>query len=549
MGSSVSNESTSSSEMNPVQLPSVYDVQKVLGEGCFGQVLKCWKKDIKQTVAVKIPKFFDEDTVNEVSMLRRIKRLKLDQHNIVEFIDYFQTKHGKAIVLEMLDISLGDYLEMTSFAPMLLSDISSIIQQMGTAFEALKGIGVIHGDVHLFNIMMENHQTRPFRVKLIDFGGAISTSEATQGKLLQPLAFRSPEIILGCPFSEAIDMWSLGCLMFIMICGKQPFSGCCGYEVLRSIINLLGQPEDLVLSTGLRTKKYFNWTESNSWELKTSFEYFRCHLSSVNKDHNLQSLDDLKEIRLEENNEAEAAEREQCIELLKAMLQTDEDERITPREVLIHPFFTKVYPNNGALAAASSLVRWKPMENLASALGEPATTPLMDDESTVIRPDGCTPSPEVPPAGVIQVLPATAENTLLLEGQGSKVSGRTYIVKFSGSSAFTSVFSNKDCTPSPTFLLSGVILVRPAIAQRTLMEDQESAVSFQSGLNETSWSSVINTESSTESSVCEDSGSGENMGAEKKPQKKRNCFRRVFSWMKKTFRSCVTSVDASACDS
>ncbi|XP_030267146.1 homeodomain-interacting protein kinase 1-like isoform X1 [Sparus aurata] len=549
MGSSVSNESTSSSEMNPVQLPSVYDVQKVLGEGCFGQVLKCWKKDIKQTVAVKIPKFFDEDTVNEVSMLRRFKRLKLDQHNIVEFIDYFQTKHGKAIVLEMLDISLGDYLEMTSFAPMLLSDISSIIQQMGTAFEALKGIGVIHGDVHLFNIMMENHQTRPFRVKLIDFGGAISTSEATQGKLLQPLAFRSPEIILGCPFSEAIDMWSLGCLMFIMICGKQLFSGCCGYEVLRSIINLLGQPEDLVLSTGLRTKKYFNWTESNSWELKTSFEYFRCHLSSVNKDHNLQSLDDLKEIRLEENNEAEAAEREQCIELLKAMLKTDEDERITPREVLIHPFFTKDYPNNGALAAASSLVRWKPMENLASALGEPATTPLMDDVSTVIQTDGCTPSPEVPPAGVIQVLPATAENTLLLEGQGSKVSGRTYIVKFSGSSAFTSVFSNKDCTPSPTFLLSGVILVRPVIAQHTLMEDQESAVSFQSGLNETSWSSVINTESSTESSVCEDSGSGENMGAEKKPQKKRNCFRRVFSWMKKTFRSCVTSVDASACDS
>ncbi|XP_030280731.1 homeodomain-interacting protein kinase 1-like [Sparus aurata] len=493
MGSSVSNESMSSSEMNPVQLPSGYEFQEVLGEGCFGEVLKCWKKDIKQTVAVKIPKFFDEDTVNEVSMLRRFKRLKLDRHNIVEFIDCFQTKHGKAIVLEMLDISLGDYLEMTSFAPMLLSDIRSVIQQMGTAFEALKGIGVIHGDVHLFNIMMENHQTRPLRVKLIDFGGAISTSEATQGKLLQPLAFRSPEIILGCPFSEAIDMWSLGCLMFIMICSKQPFSGCCGYEILRSIIDLLGQPADLVLSTGLRTKKYFNWTESNSWELKTSFEYFRCHLSSVNKDHNLQSLDDLKEIRLEENNEAEAAEREQCIELLKAMLKMNEDERITPREVLIHPFFTKDYPNNGALAAASPLVRWKPMENLASALGEPATTPLTDNESAVIQPDGCMPSPKISPAGVIQVRPATAENTLLLEGQGRKVS-------------------------------------------------------FQSGLNETSCSSMPRTESSMESSICEDPGSCENMGA-KKPQKKKNCFRRVFSWMRKTFRLCVTSVDALAYDS
>ena len=77
--------------------------------------------------------------------------------------------------------------------------------------------------------------------------------------------------------------------------------------------------------------------------------------------------------------------------------------------------------SNGALAAASPLVRWKPRENLASALGEPATTPLTDDESAVIQPDGCMPSPEIPPTGVIQVRPATAKNTLLLEGQGSKV--------------------------------------------------------------------------------------------------------------------------------
>ena len=66
MGSSVSKASTSSSEINPVQLPRGYEVLKVLGEGYFGKVLKCWKKDIKQTVAVKIPKCFENDTVNEV---------------------------------------------------------------------------------------------------------------------------------------------------------------------------------------------------------------------------------------------------------------------------------------------------------------------------------------------------------------------------------------------------------------------------------------------------------------------------------------------------
>ncbi|XP_036966875.1 homeodomain-interacting protein kinase 1-like isoform X5 [Acanthopagrus latus] len=505
MGSSVSKASTSSSEMNPVQLPRGYEVLKVLGEGYFGTVLKCWKKDIKQTVAVKIPKCFENDTVNEVSMLRRFKRLKLHQHNIVEFIDSFQTKHGKAIVLELLDITLGDYLGLTSFAPMLLSDIRSIIQQMGTALEALKGIRVIHADLHLHNVMIENHQTRPFRVKLIDFGVAMSRSEASQGKHLQPLAFRSPEILLGCPFSEAIDMWSLGCLMFVMICGKLPFSGRSEYEILRSIIDLLGQPEDLVLSSGLQTKKYFNCTESNSWEFKTSLEYFRCHLSSV-KNHKLQSLDDLKIVRLEENNEAEAAEREQCIELLKAILKTSEDERITPREVLTHPFITKDYPNGAEKSETSR-------------------------------------------AGVILVRPATAENTLLLEGQGSKVSGRSYIDKTSGCSAFTSPFSSEDCTPSSTYLPSGVILVRPATAQCTVLGDQESAVSSQSGRYEASVSLETDIESGMESSICEDLGSCETTGAKNEPGKKKKFLRRVLSWMRKTLRPCVPSVDGPACDS
>ncbi|XP_036934674.1 homeodomain-interacting protein kinase 1-like [Acanthopagrus latus] len=539
MGSSVSKASTSSSEMNPVQLPSRYEVLEVLGEGYFGKVLKCRKKDNKQTVAVKIPKCFENDTVNEVSMLRRFKRLKLHQHNIVEFIDCFQTRYGKAIVLEVLDITLGDYLGKTSFAPMLLSDIRSIIQQMGTAFEALKGIGVIHADLHLHNIMMENHQTRPFRVKLIDFGVAMSRSEASQGKRLQPLAFRSPEIMLGCPFSEAIDMWSLGCLMFIMICGKLPFSGRSEYEILRSITGLIGQPEDLVLSTGLQTKKYFNWTESNSWELKTSFEYFKCHLSSV-KHHKLQSLDDLKIMRLEENNEAEATEREQCIELLKAMLKTGEDERIAPCQVLTHAFITKDYPNN--VAEKSDTSQRKMMRPKAAVMSKrrPACLTTAPPSSLACYS---------PPAGVILVRPATADNTLLLDGQGSKVSGRSYIDKTSGCSAFTSPFSSEDCIPSPTFLPSGVILVRPATAQRTVLGDQESAVSFQSGLYEASVSLVTDVESGMETPICEASGSCENMEAKKEPGKKKNVLRRVFSWLRKTFRPCLPSVDGPACDS
>lgn len=46
----------------------------------------------------------------------------------------------------------------------------------------------------------------------------------------------------------------------------------------------------------------------------------------------------------EENNKAEAVEREHCVELLKAMQKIDPNKRITPQEVLALPFNTKNYP-------------------------------------------------------------------------------------------------------------------------------------------------------------------------------------------------------------
>ena len=59
-------------------------------------------------------------------------------------------------------------------------------------------------------------------------------------------------------------------------------------------------------------------------------------------------------MRLEKDNKNEIEEREQCIELLKAMLRVDAKERITPRGVLAHPFIT-----NGSLASASMTKRSK----------------------------------------------------------------------------------------------------------------------------------------------------------------------------------------------
>ena len=71
-----------------------------------------------------------------------------------------------------------------------LSLVLSLSLQLLTAFDALKGIGVVHSDLKPDNVMLTNHQGEPFRVKLRDFGVSFPTSKEHRGHTIQPLGYR-----------------------------------------------------------------------------------------------------------------------------------------------------------------------------------------------------------------------------------------------------------------------------------------------------------------------------------------------------------------------
>lgn len=103
---------------------------------------------------------------------------------------------------------------------------------------------------------------KPLRVKLIDFGSAVAAAEVERGVIMQPIAyryvssialsfwlfgplcrngshsnsrcvhpaFRSPDVILGLPVSEAVDVWSLGAVLATMYLGSLPFPQRCQYH-------------------------------------------------------------------------------------------------------------------------------------------------------------------------------------------------------------------------------------------------------------------------------------------------------------------------------
>uniref|UniRef100_A0A3P8UN72 Protein kinase domain-containing protein n=1 Tax=Cynoglossus semilaevis TaxID=244447 RepID=A0A3P8UN72_CYNSE len=194
---------------------SVYCVQSILGQGAYGIVVKCVRIKDMTTVAVKMikqrPCFLKLANI-EVAALSRLKSLCVDKCNLVKWHRVFMDKGHVCLEFEHLDKSLYEFLKERDRCSLLLKEIRPIIQQLANALNHLKLAGIIHADLKLENVMLVSHEKEPYRVKVIDFGMACKDSEAKVGSYIQSRPYRAPEIILGLPFTVAIDMWSLGCL-------------------------------------------------------------------------------------------------------------------------------------------------------------------------------------------------------------------------------------------------------------------------------------------------------------------------------------------------
>ncbi|XP_042268536.1 homeodomain-interacting protein kinase 3-like [Thunnus maccoyii] len=319
---------------------SDYQIQRLIGEGTFGKVAYCTTVGTKENVAVKILKKTPTNLQNgtrEVQILRKTNNLDPDEYNLVRFIEFFVHQDKVCLAFEKLDQTLCDLIKDNG--KLNVKEIRPIVQQMLVALDALNKIGIIHTDIKPDNIMLVDHRERPFKVKLIDFGVAILASENHQGKTMQPLIYRSPEVILGLPITAAIDMWSLGCVLAYLYVGRDLYGrAVCEYDMLRLTVHLQGQPRKELLNDGTKTQNFFFASEAK-WRLKTPAESDFEGGRDVAKGLCMRSLDDLYHPKPKQGCEHE--DTQTFLSLLKQMLHPDWDRRITPSEALQHSFITE----------------------------------------------------------------------------------------------------------------------------------------------------------------------------------------------------------------
>ena len=215
----------------------VYKLGAGLGTGTTGDVRKCVHRDSKEERAVKI---FRRNTLSEVTIhgttrSREVEILRIVDHpNIVRVYEYFEDAKRVFLVMEYckggeLQHRVDSKYQFTEHAAAL------IVKQVFEVLSYLHDKGIVHRDMKPENIVLEESDGGEQSIKVIDFGAATYFNRKAPLKgAVGTIGYSAPEVY-GEYYSEKIDVWSAGVIMFVLLCGKLPFEGTTDADVLEKI--------------------------------------------------------------------------------------------------------------------------------------------------------------------------------------------------------------------------------------------------------------------------------------------------------------------------
>jgi serine/threonine-protein kinase len=219
-----------------------YRVVRKIGAGGMGEVWEAKHIVINKAVAVKVLTL-DPTLTNGAEQAERLMRearvvASIRHDNVVDITDFGHTPQGAPyFVMELLrGETLKDIIK--NGGPMQWERARDVLIQLTDAMAAAHEKGVIHRDIKPDNVFLVNRGGKEV-AKIIDFGIAKTTILGEEGRTLTQTgmvcgtpAFMSPEQARGERIDERTDIYSLGCLAYQMLAGRQPFEANSAAEAL-----------------------------------------------------------------------------------------------------------------------------------------------------------------------------------------------------------------------------------------------------------------------------------------------------------------------------
>lgn len=215
-----------------------YRLEQKLGEGAMGAVYKARQLSLDRDVAIKVlAPHLSEDEAYVRRFFTEAKAVaRLNHTNIISGIDVGESGGVKYLVMEYADgMTVASLLNRGG--AMDEERVLGIALQMARALDHAHRNDLIHRDVKPDNIIITNGGV----AKLCDLGLArIEAHDGDEPRRMGTAAYISPEQARGdAQITERTDLYSLGCTLFHMLTGHQPFEGQDAASVLAQHI---GQP-------------------------------------------------------------------------------------------------------------------------------------------------------------------------------------------------------------------------------------------------------------------------------------------------------------------
>uniref|UniRef100_A0A7N8XN10 non-specific serine/threonine protein kinase n=1 Tax=Mastacembelus armatus TaxID=205130 RepID=A0A7N8XN10_9TELE len=198
-----------------------YEIGRVIGDGNFAVVRECRRRDNRQTLALKIverSKLLGREHMmqNELSLLG-----SLCHPRIVRLFAHYHTHSHSYLVMEL--VSGGDLFEAISergkFSE---AEAGLMVSDMSEALNYIHCKSIVHRDLKPENLLVGIMVSAVLMLKLGDFGLAMVVTEPVFTICGTP-TYVAPEILFETGYGVAVDIWALGVILYILLCGFPPF--------------------------------------------------------------------------------------------------------------------------------------------------------------------------------------------------------------------------------------------------------------------------------------------------------------------------------------
>lgn len=200
-----------------------YDIKALIGRGSFSRVVRVEHKSTRQPYAIKMieTRYREGREVceSELCVLRRVRHT-----NIIQLMEVFETTERVYMVMELATggelfdriIARGSFTER---------DATRVLQMVLDGVKYLHTLGITHRDLKPENLLYY-HPGADSKIIITDFGLASSRKKGDECLMKTTCGtpeYIAPEILVRKPYTNAVDMWALGVISYILLSGTMPF--------------------------------------------------------------------------------------------------------------------------------------------------------------------------------------------------------------------------------------------------------------------------------------------------------------------------------------